>query len=479
MQGNLAERLDVDGEDGRALPIGDVARRAGELATEIADLSGILAGLADIGGRQERSAGSAVAAAGHMGAVTSALARTMQAARQSADETRTVLSGSASELTDLVARTGTTLKALSESAITFQQALAGVETTLRHVHEGSNAIQFVARETKLLALNASVEAARAGEAGRGFAVIANAVKDLADQIQTASAQNVRHLGALTETLSRLLGTAAANAESATRAMADAEAAAGATETLGTLVKAVGGLVEGIDQMTRPVAESAQSFDTVQAELGVLAGTVQEARGMLDVAHERSESILDISEDLMRFIAASGVETLDTPVIALAQQKAAEVARLFERALESGELTLAQLFDESYQPVPGSNPLQMTAAFLPFADRYLPAIQEPVLAMDPRITFGAAVDRNGYLPTHNRLYSQPQGSDPVWNAANCRNRRIFDDRTGLSAARNERPFLLQTYRRDMGGGRYVLMKDCSAPITVRGRHWGAFRIGYRV
>ena len=46
------------------------------------------------------------------------------------------------------------------------------------------------------------------------------------------------------------------------------------------------------------------------------------------------------------------------------------------------------------------------------------------------------------------------------------------------ARNTRPFLLQTYRRDMGGGSFMLMKDLSSPLWVRGRHWGAFRIGYR-
>src|SRR5690606_7545130 len=122
--------------------------------------------------------------------------------------------------------------------------------------------------------------------------------------------------------------------------------------------------------------------------------------------------------------------------------------------------------------------QMLTRFVAFTDRHLPALQEPVLEFDPRITFCAAIDRNGYLPTHNRVYSQRQGKDPVWNAANCRNRRIFNDRTGLGAGQSQKPFLLQTYRRDMGGGKFVLMKDCSAPIVVRGRHWGGFRIGYK-
>ncbi|WP_204336592.1 hypothetical protein, partial [Proteus mirabilis] len=74
-------------------------------------------------------------------------------------------------------------------------------------------------------------------------------------------------------------------------------------------------------------------------------------------------------------------------------------------------------------------------------------------------------RNGYIATHNRRYCQPQRpGETVWNTANSRYRRIFNDRTGLASARNQRPFLLQTYRRDMGGGRFVVLKEVAAPIT---------------
>jgi methyl-accepting chemotaxis protein len=110
---------------------------------------------------------------------------------------------------------------------------------------------------------------------------------------------------------------------------------------------------------------------------------------------------------------------------------------------------------------------------------LPPHQDPVLDFDARVAFCTAVDRNGFLPTHNPDFSLPQSQDPGWNNAHCRNRRLFDDQTGLDAARNTEPFLLQSYRRNMGGGKYVMMKDASAPIMVRGRHWGALRIGYRI
>jgi methyl-accepting chemotaxis protein len=160
------------------------------------------------------------------------------------------------------------------------------------------------------------------------------------------------------------------------------------------------------------------------------------------------------------------------------EAAGKVAQLFEQAIDSGSITTADLFDENYVPIPGSNPQQVMTRFVALTDRELPAIQEAMLLLSNKVVFCAAVDRNGFLPTHNNKYSRPQGADPVWNAANSRNRRIFSDRTGLSAGRNTRRFLLQTYRRDMGGGNFVLMKDLSAPIRVHGRHWGGLRLAYQ-
>jgi methyl-accepting chemotaxis protein len=97
-----------------------------------------------------------------------------------------------------------------------------------------------------------------------------------------------------------------------------------------------------------------------------------------------------------------------------------------------------------------------------------------------MTFCATVDRNGYLPVHNRIYSQPQRpGDVAWNTANCRNRRIFDDRAGLSAARNVRPHLIQSYPRDMGNGVIIMMREIDVPVRVFGKHWGGFRTAYKM
>ena len=459
--------------------LGDIGQRAGRLGVEIADVAGIVADLSAIGRAQAEHAGAAMAAAAAMNETNANLAGLMLKTRTSAVDTRSVLGDSAATMASVVERSTGTMRSLGEGALQFRSVLDEVDLKLKDVRAASTAIEQIARETRLLALNASVEAARAGDAGRGFAIIANAVKDLADQIAQFSGQSAGHLVSLSGTLNDLKSRANENATAAQGAIEESGTAARATETLHALVDSVGDLVEEIVAMEGPVERNIQSFAAVEAQLSGLVATVEQSKMHLDMAGERSAAILSISEDLMLFIAQSGIETEDTPIIELAQDVAAKVAALFTAALERGELTSTDLFDETYQPVPGTNPQQFLTRFNPFTDRFLPELQEPVLGFDERITFCAAVDRNGYLPTHNRIYSQRQGKDPVWNAANCRNRRMFNDRTGLSAGRSEKPFLLQTYRRDMGGGKFVLIKDCSAPITVKGRHWGGFRIGYKV
>ena len=149
----------------------------------------------------------------------------------------------------------------------------------------------------------------------------------------------------------------------------------------------------------------------------------------------TRSFLKAFESLVEITNDCGAVTPDTPFIEAVQRGAARLSAALEEAVARGRLSLADLFDDRYQPVTGSNPAQLTTRFVALTDELFPPVQEELLAFDPKVVFCAAVDRNGYLPTHNLKFSQPQGADPVWNAANARNRRLFNDRTGLAAGRN--------------------------------------------
>lgn len=168
------------------------------------------------------------------------------------------------------------------------------------------------------------------------------------------------------------------------------------------------------------------------------------------------------------------------VVARAQSGAQRVGQAMTDLVASGKLSVDALFDADYAPIAESNPQQFRTRYLDHIEGPVTEIQEEILESASNMAFCASVDRNGYLPVHNRIYSKPQRpDDPVWNTANCRNRRIFNDRAGLSAARNTRPFLIQTYARDMGNGNIVWMKEIDAPIFINGRHWGGFRTTYKL
>ncbi|ARJ64384.1 chemotaxis protein [Magnetospirillum sp. ME-1] len=179
-------------------------------------------------------------------------------------------------------------------------------------------------------------------------------------------------------------------------------------------------------------------------------------------------------------AIEAAQAKDTPFIDAARKAAADVAQAFEQAVNAGRISLADLFESEYTPIPDTDPQQMLARHSDLTDLVVPGIIEPVLASDPRGVFCCVADRNGYIATHNKIYSQPQRpGDTVWNTANSRNRRMFDDRTGILAARNTREYLAQTYARDMGGGNFVVLKEVDCPIFVGKRHWGAIRYGIKL
>ena len=171
---------------------------------------------------------------------------------------------------------------------------------------------------------------------------------------------------------------------------------------------------------------------------------------------------------------------NTEAVTRAMEAGAALTRIFENGIDSGAISIEDMFDTDYVEIAGSNPVQYRTKILDWADRALPPFQDAFLAKDNRMAFCAMIDTNGYLPVHNKIYSHPQRpGDVTWNTANSRNRRIFNDPAGLAAGRNQRAYLVQSYARDMGNGNMVMMREIDVPIRVKGRHWGGFRTAYRL
>ncbi|HEY4082032.1 MAG TPA: methyl-accepting chemotaxis protein [Burkholderiaceae bacterium] len=341
--------------------------------------------------------------------------------------------------------------------------VGGIVQTLRQVSDAASEITKIALQTRLVAFNASVEAKRAGDAGRGFGVVADAVKALAGQVENSSKSIIGAIATLNERVDRFSRELSSEGTSGKQS---------------AVHQAFGDVEADVRAIATSAEQSGRTMQALNERAGTLAREVQQAMSGLGTAFACSERFLKLSEDLIEQIAESGVEVDDSLYIRGAQEAAGEIAALLEQALASGAINASQLFDERYRPIAGTNPAQHEVAFNALTDRLFPVVQERMLSLSDKVVFCIAVDRNGYVSTHNKRYCHPQrGGDTVWNTANSRYRRVFNDRTGLASARNQRPFLLQTYRRDMGGGKFVLLKEAAAPITVNGKHWGGLRLAF--
>jgi methyl-accepting chemotaxis protein len=451
--------------------VDQLANRLGSLGVELADVAGNLQEVAgrvshqsERFGHLQQTAETMVSANHDIASASRAVQSATTAAVGEITQSRSAVETAVQHIAELIAAVGR-----------IEVRLGAVGTALAQVAKVSGSIEAIAKQTNLLALNATIEAARAGTAGRGFAVVASEVKNLAEATRRAThliSDTVRDLDGQ---VGNLIG------ESSDASLRAKNAGEGAHQIQSIIVRVQDGFTavgSEIDGVAKAATSNLAHCDMVIEELATLRKGVDLSSTDLTSADERVAKLLDLSEGLIELIATSGVETSDAPMIRVVVDTAKQISSAFEAAIERGDIRLDQLMDEKYREIPGTNPKQYLTDYVEFTDRTLPPIQDPIQKFDPRVVFCVAWAKGGYLPTHNPNYRLPQGPDPVWNNANCRNRRLFNDRAVQKVAANTKPFLLQTYRRDMGGGNFVLMKDVSAPIYVRGRHWGAFRMGYR-
>jgi methyl-accepting chemotaxis protein len=221
----------------------------------------------------------------------------------------------------------------------------------------------------------------------------------------------------------------------------------------------------------------QSFNGVIETIGAcrIRNCERSKAGVQAIFETMNTALAEKIEDRLWSIHDENIE-----FVTRAMEAGAALTRIFEGAVASGAILIDDMFDTDYVEIPGSNPLQHRTRILDWADRALPPFQEAFLARDPRMVFCAMIDRNGYLPVHNKIYSHPQRPGEVaWSTAHSRNRRIFNDAAGLAAGQNQRSYLIQSYARDMGNGKTVMMREIDVPVRVNGRHWGGFRTAYKL
>lgn len=448
-------------------------RGASELGIDIVDIAGAIQDTAAVSVRHVDHLGEITRDAEAIAASNRMLAASMAEADRSAEDARQRLTQSSASLAASI----TDIDQMLETSSGIGREIGSFAASIADVDKVATEISSIARQTNLLALNAAIEAARAGDAGKGFAVVAQEVRALSLQTSQATAAILDTLNVLRSGISQL-NKAGAEVSGCATTVKDQSVAM--RQSFGEMEQGILRILDSTSGMARTTDTINQQASGFVSAIGAIATEVTTSNDVLQRAAKNADRVVGLSERMIQMTGSTGVRTEITPWIELVQRTAEDISARFSGAVRQGQMATGQLFDRHYAPIPGTDPQQYTTGFTAFTDRVLPEIIEAVLTLSPDIVFCAAVDENGYLPTHNAKFSQAQRrGDPVWNNANCRNRRMFNDRVGLSAGRSKQPFLVQTYRRDMGGGVFVLMRDISAPISVDGRHWGGLRMALKI
>jgi methyl-accepting chemotaxis protein len=260
----------------------EMAAAAGEMAHTASELSAQASGMAGTIGTLAKSAGelkglaTALDEGAHQGVVRNTALRTLAA------ENRAGLDASAASLGTLAAdvnANATAVEALGEAS--------------HEIRSFVTLVRKLARQSKLLALNAAMEAARAGEHGEGFAVVASEVRRLA----TMSSEAAERTEAI---VSGVLGGIEQSRESAKRAASTAEEVRGATARASASFVEIEHAVADAEAWTAAVEQTSTATNRLIAEMterldSLAAGTESFAAAMEQVAASSQEQSASTQE----------------------------------------------------------------------------------------------------------------------------------------------------------------------------------------
>ena len=225
--------------------------------------------------------------------MTGSIQEVAQRSRQASDE-----AGAASRQAETarqnIGSLSSSISDLGSSVLGSVQAMEQLEEETQQVGSVLTVIRSIAEQTNLLALNAAIEAARAGEQGRGFAVVADEVRNLAQKTAASTAEIQNIIQRLQNSANGVLNTMTVNGE---KAQASIERSVAATQTLEAIAQAV----RQIDELNAGIAQFTQEqiglSSSIQKDTEVLQRDTQATTHGADATARLGEQLVSTGDHL--------------------------------------------------------------------------------------------------------------------------------------------------------------------------------------
>ncbi|HFQ5289260.1 TPA: methyl-accepting chemotaxis protein [Vibrio vulnificus] len=199
---------------------------------------------------------------------------------------------------ELIHNTVSNIQGLASQLGTASQAVADLDKDVNNIVKVLDVIGDIAEQTNLLALNAAIEAARAGEQGRGFAVVADEVRNLAGRTQSSTKEIQLMINNLQQGSRNAIQTMEICAETSQSTVVESQTA---SEALQQIVQALESISTMSQQIATAAAEQTQVSDDIAQRINMIEDSGNQLTSVVTESHNSTRSLATLANQLENWV----------------------------------------------------------------------------------------------------------------------------------------------------------------------------------